>query len=400
MLQIDEYDEIQEILRSPDFEQGAFELTGPTLVQDVVSILHGQPHFERRRVEAHLFAQEALRRYLDNDLIPMVDHVLATRLHGAPGDVACADLVELTWHMLCRLAGSVVGLDRLDDPDVLERLVDYAKVFGRGLTVEWATTGDQQAVIAETLATRERFAADLFAPSLRRRLELVERFGRGEIERDDLPNDLIALLLLHRNDPWDEELPLREATLFLVAATQTTVQAFPHFVLHLEGWFAEDAARRTQVLSDPDLLARAAHESLRLFVASPVRIRRARSTVTLSSGRSIAAGQRVGLLLQAANTDPAVFGADADSYNPAREVGRVPRWGLAFGGGPHMCIGRPLVTGALAGGGVKADGSMVTIASRLYQLGMRLDPHRPPERDAATFHPAFASVPVILRIPH
>ena len=130
-----------------------------------------------------------------------------------------------------------------------------------------------------------------------------------------------------------------------------------------------------------------------------VRFRRARDTVTLSSGRTIARGQQVGLLLQAANTDVRVFGDDADRFNPARDVGRRPQWGLAFGGGPHMCIGRPLVTGALAGGDVTADGSMVTIARRLYELDMILDPNSPPVRDDSTFHPAYEAVPVRLRVP-
>jgi cytochrome P450 len=393
IVQLTDYDEITEVLRSSSFKQGAFTLSGPRMLHDGVSVLHGRPHFERRRVEAHLFSKAALSRYAAENLRPMIDRTIA-RVSGTADEPAQADLVDLTWHMLCELAGTVVGLDDLDRPEVRERLIGYTRRFGDALTVEWAT-GDQEEILADGLRTRDEFAADLFRPAQARRTALIERHRRGELEESELPLDLITQLGLRGGADTDPDLALREATLFLVAATQTTVQAFPHFILHLEQWFDGDEERRTRALADRTVLQHAAYESLRLFVASPVRIREAVDDVTLRSGRSFAAGERVGLLLQSANTSATAFGADAAEFNPDRECASRSRWGLAFGNGPHMCIGRPLVTGVYGADEDQSEGTMAMMAGRLYEAGMHLDPDRAPVRDSSTYYDAFSSLPVV-----
>ena len=48
-----------------------------------------------------------------------------------------------------------------------------------------------------------------------------------------------------------------------------------------------------------------------------------------------------------ANRDPAVFGPDAERFDPHREIpDDVPRWGLTFGTGFHACLGMELAGGA------------------------------------------------------
>jgi hypothetical protein len=132
-----------------------------------------------------------------------------------------------------------------------------------------------------------------------------------------------------------------------------------------------------------------------MFVASPVRIRRALEDVTLKSGRTIKAGERVGLLFLDANQNAEMFGETANRFDPNRELTTRAPWGLAFGTGPHSCIGRPLVTG-LVSSNRQVDGTMVVMARRLYDAGMRLDPSKPVLRDKGTFHVAYADVPVVL----
>ena len=55
------------------------------------------------------------------------------------------------------------------------------------------------------------------------------------------------------------------------------------------------------------------------------------------AGQPVRAGEKVAVLLGAANRDPAVF-AEPDSFEPARD----PNPHLAFGAGLHFCLGAPL----------------------------------------------------------
>ena len=144
-----------------------------------------------------------------------------------------------------------------------------------------------------------------------------------------------------------------------------------------------------------EFLRRAAFESLRLTVAPPARIRTASEAVTLSSGRTIAAGQSIAMYFVPANMD-ARFGAHADEFDPHRKTPEgIPPWGIAFGAGAHTCPGRPLVTGSRNPmGKVGADGTLVSISRRFYAAGMQLDPDRPLVRDPGTHYEIYSSVPI------
>jgi hypothetical protein len=90
-------------------------------------------------------------------------------------------------------------------------------------------------------------------------------------------------------------------------------------------------------------------ESLRLHPASPYFIRKAIEDTTLASGRTFSAGDYVVLDVTTASLDPEVFGPDTDSFDPHR----VPRHkvkpvGLAFGEGPHTCIGAAMSVGEIS----------------------------------------------------
>lgn len=102
------------------------------------------------------------------------------------------------------------------------------------------------------------------------------------------------------------------------------------------------------VLSDPALLrslrsggredvASAVEEGLRLESPIPFVARVTTEDVTLA-GSTIPAGQRVLAIIAAANRDPELVD-DPDRF----VVGRQWTAQLAFGGGPHFCLGAPLV---------------------------------------------------------
>lgn len=398
MTKISDYREIDEILRSKDFRQGSHTESRP-LFRDSLLLLDGPGHRERRRLENPLFDRAALMYYDHEALNPVVERTVEECFARADesGRVT-VDLVPLVRTMLHRISAATTGIDGVDTPERTERFRRFVEILGAAATVEWSTA-DHDEVLAHGLRTRDAFVAEFFGPSLDRRRALVEDYRAGRIGRDDLPVDLLTLLLAHWEDDWDDDLPLREATLFLVAATQTTTHTLPHVIVHLEEWMREhpeDAGRQR----DPDFLRLMINESLRLHQPAPTLLRYATTAVTLASGRELAEGERVALLFTPANRDPQVFGDDADRFNPHRGTPAttgVRPWGLTFGGGAHVCVGRPLVTGlAKREGEAPTEGTMLRILRALYAANVELDPDDPPVEAASSSHDMYDSMPIVL----
>ncbi len=397
MLRIDGYAEIEEILRSKDFVQGSHR-ESRAFFADSLLVLDGGDHLARRRLESRLLAKTALVHYESASLTPTIAQSIheSARASGSDGPVR-VDLTPLVRTMLHRISAVVTGIDGVETPEQTERFRIFVEKLGESSTVEWSTR-DRDEVIREGLEQRAQFVREFFGPSENRRRALIARYRAGEIERDELPVDLLTLLHLHWDEQWDEDLPLRESTLFLVAATQTTTHALPHVMLHVDEWIRahpEDRGRTT----DPEFLRLAAEESLRLHQPAPTLLRSAVRDVELDSGRRIAKGERVALFFTPANRDRTVFGEDADAFNPYRTVpDRRRPWGLTFGGGVHLCIGRPLVTGLSSRNDEETgtEGTMVGILRALYEAGAQLDPDHPPRRTESSYHDSYASFPIVL----
>jgi cytochrome P450 len=93
-------------------------------------------------------------------------------------------------------------------------------------------------------------------------------------------------------------------------------------------------AQRDRLAADPGLIPAAVEELLRL--SSPVQGLARTATVDVEvGGRTIPAGRKVLLLYGSANRDDRQFGSDAEELDIERE----PRQILAFGYGPHHCLG-------------------------------------------------------------
>ena len=147
-------------------------------------------------------------------------------------------------------------------------------------------------------------------------------------------------------EKWDSEVYVREITLF--APGDTIMRFVPHMVAEIHGWVSEHPEDRAR-LEDVGFLRRCATESLRLHPASPYFIRRAVEDTTLASGRTFSAGDYVVLDVTTASLDPEVFGPDADRFDPNRvPLHRVKQVGLAFGEGPHTCIGAVMSVGEIS----------------------------------------------------
>jgi hypothetical protein len=168
--------------------------------------------------------------------------------------------------------------------------------------------------------------------------------------------------------------------------------------MHLHEWITEhpgDAAR----LTDSEFLRLAAVETLRLHQPAPTLLRFAKRDVTLSTGRRFREGERIVLMFVPANREVDVFGQDAENFNPFREAPDQRRpWGLTFGSGSHICLGRTLVTGLSnrIDDDAGTNGTMVTLLGALYGAGIALVPDDLPRKTAASYHDSYETFPVLL----
>ena len=392
-----DYSTVDEVLKSKDFRQGSHQESQPFFGDSLLTIDH-DAHFERRKLEAPLFRKDALEYYEREELLPLIARSLdeCKENRGEDGLVR-ADLCMLIRNMLARISAVSTGIDGVDTEERTDAFRTYVEQLGTGATVEWSTENHNE-VIDRILSIRDGFVKEFFAPSVERRCALIKRYKNGNITEDDLPRDLLTLMYLHWNKAWDDELPLREAALYLVASSQTTTHAVPHMMMHLAEWFhahPEDYEKRF----DRDFLKRAGHETIRLHLPSPALLRIALRDVTLSNGTEISEGERVACLFTPANRDLSVFGHDAKEYDPYRETPNVKPWGFAFGGGEHTCIGRTLVTGLSprTDNDEGTDGTLVNIALSLFKAGLELDPNDRPSFTKLSYHDAYGRFPVILR---
>jgi cytochrome P450 len=159
-------------------------------------------------------------------------------------------------------------------------------------------------------------------------LELVA--DRRASRRDDLTSALIDVEL-DGEHLTDEELC---AFLFLmvVAGNETTTKLLGNMWF----WAEENLEQKQRVLHGDVSIAQWVEETLRYDPSSQV-IARTLTADTEVAGERLARGERVLLLIGAANRDPLVF-PDPDRYDLGRDTSEM----LSFGLGPHYCLGANL----------------------------------------------------------
>ena len=386
------YHLIAEVLRSPNFGNGRPDVAR---MRGTLPVIDGDEHRERRRREAVLFTPAATEQYEREILRRQFDRfVAACREAVAPGATLRGDLVELALSWLTQIAARISGVDGIDDDASAARL----RRLTEGRVAEYAKVGEDERrqIEREEEARRAVFKAELYAPSRARRQALVADVAIGWRSQDDLPRDVLTILVEHPDPAWDDELALREVLVYLAGSIRTTARSLVHLIAHLDAWFAHHPADRA-LRTDPGFVRAAANETLRLHPVLPVLLRRAAARTVLSDGSVVDAGERVALLFGTGNRDVDVFGPDANSFDPHRQTGQasVPGYGLAFAAGTHTCIGRRLAmgTGDPTNG---ALGSLVMMARRLQAMGVRPDPDDPPTYDEGTFYDEYARFPVLL----
>ena len=166
-------------------------------------------------------------------------------------------------------------------------------------------------------------------------LEFMQYFNELAEERRQRPQgDLVSALAADEDagDRLSNDELVANLILLLIAGHETTTNLIGNGTLAL----LRNPDELARLRADPGLAKTAVEEVLRYD--SPVHLTgRAPLEDTEVGGVPVKAGERVTILLAAANRDPAVF------TEPARlDLGRSENKHLAFSSGPHFCLGAAL----------------------------------------------------------
>jgi hypothetical protein len=186
-----------------------------------------------------------------------------------------------------------------------------------------------------TLLTREDGQMNLPRAAHEAQANLIGRFQELIAEKRKRPaDDLISALIateLEGRRLEDLEI-LGFAMLLITGGNETTEKLIANTVHQL----ARHPEQRAQILSDPARIPDAVEESLRF--RSPTQYMARTTTRDLSlHGRTIPEGEKVMLLIGAANHDPRHFDRP-ERFDMNRKMDRH----LAFGFGVHFCLGARL----------------------------------------------------------
>ena len=125
---------------------------------------------------------------------------------------------------------------------------------------------------------------------------------------------------------------MHNCVFLLNAGHETTTNLIGNGLVALSEWPAE----RARLIAEPTLIDKAIEEFLRFESSNQLGNRITTETVEVG-GVTLAPRTPVHLCIGAANRDPAQF-PDPDRL----DVGRAPNRHLAFGSGPHQCVGLAL----------------------------------------------------------
>ncbi|APU19353.1 cytochrome P450 [Actinoalloteichus sp. GBA129-24] len=320
------YDAASTVLGDPRF---GVSRPGDPRSEDATLLTDGEPHARLRRLVGKTFTRRRIAA-----LRPRVEaHAAALADRLAHGDQPADLVADFAAPLSITVISELLGVD-IAERDRFRRLADAA-----GAADFLSAEGDREAA---QQAWREfgEYVGGLVA-------------AKREEQADDL---LSALITAHERD--DDQLTDGELTtlaLTILASgylTATNAVSVGALVLIDEG-------RLAAFPIEPAAIDAVVEEVVRLQIAliGEVFPRWAHEAVELG-GVTIRAGDRVLVRLGAANRDPARFD-QPDSFRPGRSAGH-----LAFGRGPHHCLGAALAR-------LEIGAALHALAQRLPTLALR-----------------------------
>lgn len=389
------FDDARECYRSKHLRQALYD-AGDVIMGDVLVNLHGDDHRARRRLENRLFRRDTAFMY-ERDLFPEIIES-TVKPYIAQGR---AELVDFGHQLMMNLAALTAGVDRpRGTPEETFHLYDYLTTFIEGATLGHYT-GDKDAKRAEVQAQLLKFDDEFLDPGIARRQALLRQFEAGDIGEDELPRDVLMVLLRNQDKvELTRDALRREIAFYLLAGAHTSATAFTRCMHNIFKWLQAHPQDADRVRNDRVFVQRCTHETIRLQGSSPTSQRWALEDIELGSGIKIATGDRVTIDLNQANRSTAIYGEDAEDFNPDRVLADgAPPWGLSFGLGMHACIGQDVAAGLVfdteSTESEHLFGLVPVAVQVMFDHGCRPDPDNPPEMDESTTRPYFGTYPVV-----
>jgi cytochrome P450 len=180
----------------------------------------------------------------------------------------------------------------------------------------------------EAALTLAGYYADMIVE--RRSAERRHAAGGAAHGADDLTSALLAAEI--DGDRLTDDEIIGFLFLMVVAGNETSTKLLANAVY----WGWRNPAQLAKPMTDPARVTDWIEETLRYDASSQVIARAVAEDLTIR-GLTLPAGQRLLLLIGAANRDPAVF-IDPDRYDLDRDTSNL----ISFGAGRHYCLGANL----------------------------------------------------------
>jgi cytochrome P450 len=346
------YADVITVLRSPDASADRI----PAARQQVGPEFHALFDFRSsamlnvdapRHTRLRLLVNKAFTPGTVEKLAPFIRSFVDRALAAAQARGRMDVMAELAFPLPATVIAEMLGVPP-EDRDRFKRWSDDTTAAAANVTSELSPD-----VLRKSIAAIEELQAYFRGIIARRRAE----------PRDDLISALVRAQ--EEGDRLSDEELLANSMLLLNAGHETTTNLIGNGTLALLRY--PDQMRRLH--DDPSLIPAGVEELLRYD--SPVQFtsRILKADLQLG-GKELRAGQVVLLLLGAANRDPEQF-PDPDRL----DVGRPDNKHVAFGLGPHFCLGAPLA---------RLEGRLVFEALLGRAPGLRLD--GPPPRYRRNFN--------------
>ena len=306
---ISRYEDVKFALRHPEIFSSDFNAVDIGQDRPLIPLQIDPPdHAKYRRVMDPQLGPNQIA-YLEQDTRRLVNEIIDEFAAAGSCDFHAAFSVPLPCTVFLRITG--LPLDQLDHfltwKDNIIRPGGGFMDPEEAAALRKATGAAMYAFFGDVIDERTTNPGD----------DVISRFIHAEIDGQKMSRDEI----------------LDICYLFILGGLDTVTSTLDCSIAYL----AQHPERRDAIVADPSLVPAAIEELLRLHTPVMQVIRVVQQEHEMH-GIAMHPGDHVMVMIGAADTDPAEFGADADDLVLDRAVNRH----LAFGGGPHRCLGSHL----------------------------------------------------------